>query len=745
MTPGRLYVRNFMSIGEVDIDLRNKGLVLVSGENLDIESANSNGAGKSSLFEALLWCYLGETYRKVSADRVARLVNGKTAPGGCAVVHEVECNGTTYRISRFRKDKRQKNRVVFEQIAPQQVDLTQAKAPQTDEMILRTLGIHPEILQQTTLIGQGMPWKFTDLKDADRKRVMTEMLHLHVWDSGTEVSRKKALDVQREIEQAQAAIAVQEEQLEGYLQSLNLQKDALQRVQASPPADPKEIKNLEVEIQKSQEEVDTLIVSLHSQNTTLVGCNGYIQAATEKRKQIDNELQEVQSKVYDLVTDQSREIMNLQIACRESDGQIIQQQKNQKDAERMELDSKIHGVNEKVREAVRLMTEADVKAQACKSRIDELEKQPDTCPTCGRPGAVELAQVEIGRQRVALSTYDETCGKVREENGKNQTAIYNLQELLGENDKKNKELDRKMAEINTKNYPQVDTLSQEFDARKKAMDLELCEKQAGLVVKDELIVGLTANRETCQNAINLTRNKIEEHSTMANTRHRRLGELQALHSGWQAQIEAAQKAVVQAQEIHQERQQQVSMNKANKDELDRLKAHHDWLAAACKKIRSLSMDEALGFINERLRYYMDIFSDGEIQVLIRPETENVTGGVQDKIDITITTAGGLYQSGSGGEKRRIDLALYFALSDLSAHVYGSHVTVLVCDEIMDALDITGVHRCLDILRAKRETGLSVFLTSQRGEILRGVTDFDNWWIMRKVGGVSSLVDARVVA
>ncbi len=74
MIPGRLYVRNFMSIGEVDINLKNQGLVLISGDNQDIQSANSNAAGKSSLFEALLWCYLGETYRDVNADRVARIV-----------------------------------------------------------------------------------------------------------------------------------------------------------------------------------------------------------------------------------------------------------------------------------------------------------------------------------------------------------------------------------------------------------------------------------------------------------------------------------------------------------------------------------------------------------------------------------------------------------------------------------------------------------------------------------------------
>lgn len=747
MIPRRLYIQNFMSIGTVDIDLHNQGLVLISGDNQDIQSANSNAAGKSSLFEALLWCYLGETYRGVNADKVARIVKGtgKVAPGGCAVVHEVERDGVTYRISRFRKHKKHKNGVFFEKIAPEQQDLTQSKVPQTNEMILRTLGIHPEILQQTTMIGQGMPWKFTDLTDADRKRVMVEMLHLHVWDIGLDDFRSSATGVQRQIEQSQAAITMQEEQLEGYQQALNLRRDELTRVQANPPVDPAEIRSLDGQIKESQEQIETFIVSLHSCKTEMLGLDGYLKQVTEERQSIYSELQALQMSLHKLTAERIESVQNLQNEARQAEQQYIQQQKDQKFSERVEISRQIEGVREAARVIAKTMTAAETKIEACKYRIAQLEQTLDTCPTCGRPGASELASPEIEQQKASMTEQTGAYQKAQEENETRRETFESFSNSLRQRDEEIKVFDSQLAEIATKTYPQVDTLIFEYDAKKQELDSAVTEKKVAFQAKDEAVTGLTKQKESHQRMFNNTQSKIEEQSTNINTKQRRLGELQALQSGWQAKIDAVKNAVSEAAKAHHELHDKISAAMSGRAVLDNLKAHYDWLAGACKKIRSLSMDEALGFINERLRYYMDIFTDGEIQVIIRPETENVTGGVQDKIDIQITTAGGVYKSGSGGEKRRIDLALYFSLSDLSAHVYGSHVTILVCDEIMDALDITGVYRCLDILRAKRDAGLSVFLTSQRVEILRGVTDFDKWWIMRKVDGISSLVDSQAVA
>ena len=55
---------NFLSFGDATIDLNNTGYVLVKGINKNpVDNADSNGSGKSSIWEALSWCLTGETIR----------------------------------------------------------------------------------------------------------------------------------------------------------------------------------------------------------------------------------------------------------------------------------------------------------------------------------------------------------------------------------------------------------------------------------------------------------------------------------------------------------------------------------------------------------------------------------------------------------------------------------------------------------------------------------------------------------
>ena len=59
-----LHISNFMSIGEATIDLNNQGYVTIEGLNINPDDrAESNGSGKSSIFEAIVWCLTGNTIR----------------------------------------------------------------------------------------------------------------------------------------------------------------------------------------------------------------------------------------------------------------------------------------------------------------------------------------------------------------------------------------------------------------------------------------------------------------------------------------------------------------------------------------------------------------------------------------------------------------------------------------------------------------------------------------------------------
>ena len=54
---------------------------------------------------------------------------------------------------------------------------------------------------------------------------------------------------------------------------------------------------------------------------------------------------------------------------------------------------------------------------------------------------------------------------------------------------------------------------------------------------------------------------------------------------------------------------------------------------------------------------------------------------------------------SGGERKRIDLALMFAIHDLHVNIYGRQCNIQVFDEVDGRLDEDGVYKFMEVLNA----------------------------------------------
>ena len=64
-----LKITNFMPFESATFNLSGRGLVLIEGRKSG-EIALSNGTGKTSLIEALLWCLFGQTLKNIYANDV---------------------------------------------------------------------------------------------------------------------------------------------------------------------------------------------------------------------------------------------------------------------------------------------------------------------------------------------------------------------------------------------------------------------------------------------------------------------------------------------------------------------------------------------------------------------------------------------------------------------------------------------------------------------------------------------------
>lgn len=98
-----IVIENFFTIEHVKLKLNHPGLILITGVNKDAGAGfDSNGAGKSLLFDAICWCLWDETVRELSGDAVVRRQYGKD----CHVSLRLREGKTTYIVSRHRNDSR---------------------------------------------------------------------------------------------------------------------------------------------------------------------------------------------------------------------------------------------------------------------------------------------------------------------------------------------------------------------------------------------------------------------------------------------------------------------------------------------------------------------------------------------------------------------------------------------------------------------------------------------------------------
>jgi DNA repair exonuclease SbcCD ATPase subunit len=133
----KLVINNFLSVMEATLYLADKGLVSIEGINEDATGSDSNGAGKSTIINAILWCCYGEAGKKIKADSVVN----KKAKKNCLVSTEWQDEDKTYRITRYRKHSISKNAVTVEiQTETGWQDITKAGATNVQEQINRVLG-----------------------------------------------------------------------------------------------------------------------------------------------------------------------------------------------------------------------------------------------------------------------------------------------------------------------------------------------------------------------------------------------------------------------------------------------------------------------------------------------------------------------------------------------------------------------------------------------------------------------------
>lgn len=222
-----LILENFLSFGYAEIDLNDRGYVLVNGiNNNPTDNATSNGSGKSSIWEAISYALTGETIRGITKN----LVNIHTE-GGMRVELSFSIDNTEYKICRYREHKEFKNDIKF---FVNGVDNSGKGVRDTEKLISEYLpDLTSSLIGSVIILGQGLPQRFSNNTPSGRKEVLEKLSKsdFMIEDIKKRISdRKTALNKNlREIEDStlskSSQLSVIEKQLSSYREQLNSLED----------------------------------------------------------------------------------------------------------------------------------------------------------------------------------------------------------------------------------------------------------------------------------------------------------------------------------------------------------------------------------------------------------------------------------------------------------------------------------------------------------------------------------------
>lgn len=155
-------------------------------------------------------------------------------------------------------------------------------------------------------------------------------------------------------------------------------------------------------------------------------------------------------------------------------------------------------------------------------------------------------------------------------------------------------------------------------------------------------------------------------------------------------------------------------------------------------LKGLLVESVAPVVNKHLDRYAQIFTDGNMEVTFETTSTTKAGEHREhyRLDAVNRYGASAYEESSGGEKRKIDLIVFFAFQAIAASRARERVGFAIYDEIFDALDETAQEVVMDLLQEERKSKDTVWVITQRSE-LKGY--FQKSLRVVKSGGNSSVV------
>jgi len=637
-----VYAQNFLCFGpdSFEMELGDKGrIVLVKGLNLDVcddeSKTASNGSGKSSIPEIIVYTLFGKTIKHPKKISHGDVINNQVGKG-----LKTEVRWGDFRVLRTRKPDSLRMWESREGVWDDTTEITLGGQPATQKLIEEKLGLNYETFVNVVVFTDNNSGSFLECDAASKRDIVENLLSLEKYkdfsEKAKDLRREKKDDIklaQREYESARQGLQQAESRMKASKEQESIWKD--KRIGELAVLKSK-LKNLETELSSTPEgEASALYAK-----------------AQERIAELNAEISELESK---------------QIRVQEMLAEANDKASSARD-KRSSLQTELNESLSSIKSIAKKISEH-------RDEIERLERNEGaTCKFCmGKVSKdnygkyAELASINMAELESDKET-EESCSK-----------------KLSDEINSFKSKEEKITDMASKAKSKLSNISSELSSKRSELaELNRVEKPKSDDLRQNLV-----NQQivSLKDQISEKQNEISGESPFKKI------------------VDSLEKEIC-------EKNSAIADAESSLASLEKELPYYEFWSVAFgdSGIRKFVIDGIIPALNAKIAYWMQFLIDGKIDLKFNNELEETIERNPSDGDPFV------YYGMSGGEKRRLNLAVSQAFAHVMMLSSGTCPNIVFLDEVttnIDQIGVVGVYNMIVELAKDRQ----VFITTHDQNLL----------------------------
>lgn len=616
-------LNNFRSLDTARITLSNQGTVIVKGINEYEDNASSNGSGKSSIFEGIVYALFEET------SSGEKDVENRIIGNGFSIKLDFEIDGILYTI--YREGKNGKSSVI---LYKNNIDISARTKTDTNKLIISILGISKSIFLDSIFLSQNAVTNLASLAPTARRERL-EILTNTDYTINAFKEKIKSRQIYYEAESVDVQMNINK--LYGNKETFIKQKQELQLKI--------DLINQEIEKRKALGNLADIEAEIKEREISLIGFDQQVDAINIQ------------------IEEKNIEINNIKQADED-----INNKKNEYEQLRDSKKEEYTKVNASIQADKMSIRFSEQNKERIDQEIIDIQNS-DKCPTCGRKydnANEDHIQSIIAEKNKAKVDQDNI---IAEKNKQIETQTKQLQEILTE-------------QTNYENHL-MEVVSLLNESKQKINNIDLAKNE--LIRQKDTIYN---NKSLTQSYINNLQLKKEE---LLKVENNNIAEYESMINDIDNNIQKIDNQIITYTE---------KLNENN----DLCNTTKHILQMITKEFRTYLLQNSLKYLNKVLYTYSEQLFSNSGDVIKIEEADA-------KLDITLGNAS--YESLSGGERTRVNIALLLAQKSLAQMIGNISCNIIILDEILGYCDSQAESKVIELITKELDSLESIYMVSHK--------------------------------